>query len=62
MPMDTPNIASLAQKIGAAASDLVKTGSFLDNAQRHMLIRAAEQLSIAAREPEENLYFTATQV
>ena len=44
------------------AEDLRTAKSPLSNASRVELIRNAEKLAIAAREPEENLYFQATQV
>ena len=62
MPTDSASIAPLLSKIEAAASAFLKTGNFPNDTERLALIRGAEQLAIAAREQEENLYFTATQV
>lgn len=62
MPTDSANILPLLDTINAAARQFTETGGFADHATRQRLIRAAESLAIAAREPEENLYFTATQV
>ena len=52
----------LIQAIGNITHDLSKEGASLSNNIREDLIRNAEKLAIAAREPEENLYFQATQV
>ena len=62
MPTDSAIVLALAQAIGKLEHDLAETGSPLSNAAREELVRNAEKLAIAAREPEENLYFQATQV
>ena len=62
MPTDSASIAPLLSKIEAASSTFLRTGGFLNDTERLALIRGAEQLAIAAKEQEENLYFTATQV
>ena len=62
MPTDYASVLELVQAIGNVAHDLTKEGASLSNNVREDLIRNAERLAIAAREPEENLYFQATQV
>ena len=62
MPTDIARVLEIAQEISKVAQHLTKEGSLLSNASREELVRNAEILAIAAREPEENLYFQATQV
>lgn len=62
MPTDNANVLTLVQAIGKFAQYLSEDGSTLSTDSRHELIRNAEKLAIAAREPDENLYFQATQV
>ena len=62
MPAEDASILSLAHAIGQVAQDLRDEGASLSSVRREELVRNAEQLAIAARSPEENLYFQATQV
>jgi len=65
MPTDNVLVLELVQAIGKVIHELEKEGgrvSSLSNTSREGLVRNAERLAIAAREPEENLYFQATQV
>lgn len=65
MPTDHALILELVQAISNVNHELGTGGSSvfsLSNTSREELIRNAEKLAIAAREPEENLYFQATQV
>ena len=62
MSTDNASISNLAHAIGQVAQELRDQGASLNNLQREELVRNAEQLAIAARSPEENLYFQATQV
>ena len=62
MPTDVARVLEIAQEISKIVQDLTKEGSSLSDASRVELVRNAEILAIAAREPEENLYFQATQV
>lgn len=62
MPTDDANVLALAQAIGKIGQDIENQDCPLSNSARQDLIRYAERLAIAAREPEENLYFQATQV
>ena len=62
MPTDSAAILEIAQAIGRFAHDLVNEDSSLNHTTRAELVRNAERLAIAVREPEENLYFQATQV
>ena len=62
MPTDNARVFELAQAIGDVIQEAQKEGSSLSNTSREKLVRYAEKLAIAAREPEENLYFQATQV
>lgn len=61
MLTDAGAIASLVEDIKSALSGF-DNGAFASHAERARLLAAAERLIIAAREPEEYLYFTATQV
>lgn len=61
MPTDTAAIAGLVNVIKASVAPLLD-GSPLPEEQRAALALAAEKLAIAAREPEENVYYIATQV
>lgn len=62
MPTDIDAIAPLIEQIKTAAAQFTQSDGFSNDGMRLRLIRAAEQIAIAAREPEENLYTTATQV
>ena len=62
MPTDNARVFELVQAIGEVIDEAQKEGSSLSNTSRERLVRDAEKLAIAAREPEENLYFQATQV
>lgn len=62
MPTDIESIVPLIEQIKTATAQFTQSDGSSNNRMRLQLIRAAEQLAIAAREPEENLYFTATQV
>lgn len=61
MLTDAGAIAPLVEDIKSALSGF-DDGAFASYAERARLLAAAERLIIAAREPEEYLYFTATQV
>ena len=65
MPTDNASVIELVHAIGKISHELMRedgSSSSLCNTSREELIRNAERLAIAAREPEENLYFQATQV
>jgi hypothetical protein len=62
MPTDSASIIPLAEAINTASKQFIEAGRFPGSAQRQQLVQAAVQLAIAAREPEENLYATGTQV
>lgn len=65
MPTDHVLVFELVQAIGKIFHQSGTgggTASSLSNTSREELVKNAEKLAIAAREPEENLYFQATQV
>ncbi len=62
MPTDNASIIELVHAIGKAIPELTNEGSSLSNITREELIKNAERLAIATRNPEDNLYFRATQV
>lgn len=62
MPTDNAAVFELVQAIGHLVHNLPYNGSSLTDAKRAELVRNAERLAIAAREPAENLYFQTTQV
>ena len=62
MPTDTALISELLKAVGEVSHELSENGIALTNAKRIDLVKYAEKLAIAAREPAENLYFQATQV
>lgn len=65
MPTDHVLVLELVQAISKTIHELGTgggTASSLSNTSREELVKNAEKLAIAAREPEENLYFQATQV
>lgn len=62
MPTDNANLLALVKAISKYKQDLMEVGLTLDSASCKELIKNAEELAIAAREPEGNLYFQATQV
>lgn len=62
MPTDDVALFELLEVIAKVAEDLRTAKSPLSNSSRIELVRNAERLAIAAREPEENLYSQATQV
>ena len=61
MPTDSQALSNLMHEITSSAAPLLE-GSQPTEAQRQALIVAAEKIAIAAREPEENVYYIATQV
>lgn len=62
MPTDNESVFELVQAIRKVVQDSTKEGISLNHADRAELVHNAEKLAIAAREPEENLYYQATQV
>ena len=62
MPTDNAAVFELVQAIGDLVHSLPYNGASLTSAKRVELVRNAEMLAIAAREPAENLYFQSTQV
>lgn len=62
MPTDDAVVFQLVHAIGELVHKLPYHGSSMNSAERAKLVRDAERLAIAAREPAENLYFQATQV
>lgn len=62
MPTDNALILKLSQAISNLAHDISANESPMTDTKRAELVRNAERLAIAAREPAENLYFQATQV
>ena len=62
MPTDNTSVLSIAQEISKVVQEMTSEGFSLSKTSREELVRNAEKLAIAAREPEENLYFQATQV
>ena len=62
MLADNTALVALIQSINGVLDDLNNQKIPISNTRRQTLIRDAEKLAIAAREPEENLYFQATQV
>ncbi len=62
MLTDNATLVALIQSINVVLDDLKSQKSPISNTRRQTLIKDAERLTIAAREPEENLYFQATQV
>ena len=62
MPTNSADVVQIAHSIGQIAHQMTSDVSLLGTSARTELIQHAEKLAIAAREPEENLYFQATQV
>ena len=62
MPTDTVNIPRLAASIERPLQKITKDPASLSISERTDLIKNTEKLAVALREPEENLYFQATQV
>ena len=62
MPTDTALISELLKAVGELSHELSDNGIALTDKKRIELVKIAEKLAIAAREPAENLYFQATQV
>ena len=62
MPTDTALMAELLKAMGELSHELSDNGTALTIAKRLELVKNAEKLAIAAREPAENLYSQATQV
>ena len=62
MPSDESKIILLADEIASLVMSFTPGKGFSSNYAREHLVEAAEKLVIAAREPEENLYDTATRV
>ncbi|KAK0512054.1 hypothetical protein JMJ35_005182 [Cladonia borealis] len=61
MLADNKAVCALIQSINAVLDDLNNPEIPISDTRRQTLIKDAEKLTIAAREPEENLYFQATQ-
>lgn len=61
---DPKSFVALLKKINtlAAQSSVTKDGSFADEDTRTQLVSAAEQLAIAARYPDENIFFAVTRI
>ena len=62
MLADVTALVALIQSINGVLDDLNNPKISISDTRRQTLIKDAEKLAIAAREPEENLYFQATQV
>ncbi|KAL8704998.1 MAG: hypothetical protein Q9225_008053 [Loekoesia sp. 1 TL-2023] len=65
MPTDNALVYELVQAIGNVIDELTNDNGKVSPpsiTSRKDLIKNAERLAIAAREPEENLYFQATQL
>ena len=62
MSTDGALIAELVQAISEYGHDPIPSIQALPPTKRAELVRNAERLAIAAREPAENLYFQGTQV
>ena len=58
IPTDDAVVFQLVHAIGEFVHKL--PGSLMNSAERVKLVRDAERLAIAAREPAESLYFQAT--
>ncbi|KAL8792761.1 MAG: hypothetical protein Q9195_004648 [Heterodermia aff. obscurata] len=61
MPTNTALMAELLRAMSRLAHELLDNGTSLTDAKRIDMVKNAEKLAIAAREPTENLYFQATQ-
>lgn len=63
MPTDPSNVAALLARIAHAGTAFSQPDSpAASERSRGQLLRAAGELLIALREPQENLYHIATQV
>ena len=62
MPTDNADVFELVQAISDLVPNLPYNGCSLTGAKRAELVRHAERLAFAAREPAENLYLQSTQV
>lgn len=63
MPTDNSSIPDIVRAINSIIQDSTDNDlPSLSHASRERLAWNAERLAIAAREPEENLYYQATQV
>ena len=62
MATDNTLVFEIVQTIGELVHNLPYNGASLTSSKRAELVRNAERLAIAAREPAENLYFQSTQV
>ena len=62
MPIDMADVVELAGRIWEAVQFSKSDVPSLGDSARKELAKNAERLAIAVREPEENLYFQATQV
>ena len=60
-PTDTDAILELSQTV-AALSKQFEHGSIPDKQTQNDLVIAAEQLAIATRDTDENMYYFASQV
>lgn len=61
MPTDTAAIAHLSHEISELSKGFADS-SHSDIKLQQQIVLAAEKLAIATREPDENVYYTATQV
>lgn len=61
MPTDPSAVLTLTQQIASLAQSLAPDGSNRKLIHQQIAV-AAEQLAIASREPDENVYYIATQV
>src|SRR5437016_379794 len=62
MPIEPSSILPLVQELSSLTKDYTAVNGFSDNATQERFVQAAEKLAIAARESEENVYFTATRI
>ena len=62
MPTNNGEVFKLVQAIGDLVPNLPYNGCSLTSAKRAELVKHAERLAFAAREPVENLYIQSTQV
>ena len=62
MPTDNAAVYEIVRAISESMPNLTSAENPLSNTKRKEIVWNAERLAIAAREPEENLYFQATQV
>lgn len=60
-PTDTETILELGQTVATLSKDF-KHGNIPDKQTQDALVSAAQQLAIATRDPDENMYYFASQV